>query len=448
MKASEVMSQISNMTSFQTTAKVNSAKNSSFQDIMGSNLQSKQDSDNSYPVNKKTSPARDSNTSTVTNKTSKTATNDTKKANETESSNVISNDKDNVEEKINQLVTEVKEILMDNLKITEEQLEDIMSTLGLNYLQLLEPSNLAQVFVEANGLTDKAQMLTSQLLSDQFSQLVEQVGQVDLEALGLTTEDVAAYIENLNLNNNNAESFNVAEEVITAVEKTEPEEGNADNLKTLNDESSAENNEIKVDVQKYTTDDDANFSDSHQQKQDTSVENANLNTILNNVSKVSTVESFGNELVQVQQVRDIVNQVVEQIKVVIKPEQTSMEMNLNPESLGKVNLLVAQKDGALTAQFTVQNEVAKEALESQMQILKENFNTQGLKVDAVEVTISNLPFSQDNMSEGSKEQYKSSGKKKNINLADLDIIEEDLSAEEAMKIDMMHKSGNSVDYSA
>ena len=125
-----------------------------------------------------------------------------------------------------------------------------------------------------------------------------------------------------------------------------------------------------------------------------------------------------------------------------------MEMNLNPESLGKVNLVVAEKNGLLTAQFTVQNEIAKEALESQMQTLKENFTNQGLKVDAVEVLVSNSPFSQDNMSEGSKEQQKSSGKKKNINLADLDLLDDDITEEDAMKIDIMSQNGNSVDYSA
>lgn len=448
MKASEVMSQISNLASYQTTSKANSVKNSSFQDVMSSNLQSKQENNKSNAVDKKSSSVSNSNNSAVTNNATKKATNDTKKSDLEVSTNNDSKGTNPIADKLNQLTTEVKNIVMDTLKITEEQLEEIMSTLGLNYLQLLEPSNLAQVFMEANGLTDPTQMLTNQDFTDQFSQLVEQVGQIDLEDLGLTAEDVTAYIENLNLNNN--AEINPTEETLVsnAVDKTDSEEDNIDNQKTSIDESTVQNKEIKVDVQKYTSDNEANSSDSQQQKQDPSIEQANLNTILNNVTKVSTVESFGDELVQVQQIRDIVNQVVEQIKVVIKPEQTSMELNLNPESLGKVNLVVTQKDGMMTAQFTVQNEIAKEALESQMQVLKENFNMQGLKVDAVEVTISNLPFSQDNMSEGGKEQHKSSGKKKNINLADLDFVEEDLTAEEAMKIDMMQKSGNSVDYSA
>ena len=446
MKANEVMSQIPTITSYQASSKVNTGKNTDFQGIMDGNLQSREENNNSQTVDKKTSVVSQSNNKTTNNDDSKKTVNETKKSDLTDATNNVSNDKNPIEDKLNQLTTEVKNIIMDNLEITEEQLEVIMSTLGLNYLQLLEPSNLAQVFMEANGLSDPTQMLTDQLLSDQFSQLVEQIGQVDLKEIGLTTEDIALHLENLNLNN--AEDAPAEEAMVTTTVNDDSEEDVVNNQKTLNQKSTMENQNIKVEVQKHTTDSDADTSSSNKQNHDASVEHANLNTILNNVTKVNTVESFGNELVQIQQMRDIANQVVEQIKVIIKPDQTSMEMNLNPESLGKVNLVVAEKNGLLTAQFTVQNEIAKEALESQMQTLKDNFTNQGLKVDAVEVLVSNSPFSQDNMSEGSKEQQKSSGKKKNINLADLDLLEDDITEEEAMKIDIMSQNGNSVDYSA
>lgn len=446
MKANEVMSQIPTITSYQASSKVNTGKNTDFQGIMDGNLQSREENNNSQTVDKKTSVVSQSNNKTTNNDDSKKTVNETKKSDLTDATNNVSNDKNPIEDKLNQLTTEVKNIIMDNLEITEEQLEVIMSTLGLNYLQLLEPSNLAQVFMEANGLSDPTQMLTDQLLSDQFSQLVEQIGQVDLKEIGLTTEDIALHLENLNLNN--AEDAPAEEAMVTTTVNDDSEEDVVNNQKTLNQKSTMENQNIKVEVQKHTTDSDADTSSSNKQNHDASVEHANLNTILNNVTKVNTVESFGNELVQIQQMRDIANQVVEQIKVIIKPDQTSMEMNLNPESLGKVNLVVAEKNGLLTAQFTVQNEIAKEALESQMQTLKDNFTNQGLKVDAVEVLVSNSPFSQDNMSEGSKGQQKSSGKKKNINLADLDLLEDDITEEEAMKIDIMSQNGNSVDYSA
>lgn len=443
MKASEVMSQLSAMTSYQAGSRGNIAKNTDFQGVMDSNLQSRQENHSSNKVYKKSTSVNYRDNSMTKNDTSNKTDNNTKKTNLADSTNKVNNDKNPIEEKLNQLTTEVKKILMENLEVTEEQLEDIMATLGLNYLQLLDPSNLAQVFMEAKGIIDPTQMLTDEFLLDQFSQLVEQV---DLEGMGITTEDIAAYLDDSNLNNSEVDP--AGKEVVATTVDTDFDEDAVNEQKTLSNESTLESHDIKVEVQNYSTDSNADTSDSKQQNQDASVEQANFNTILNNVTKVSTVESFGDELVQIQQIRDIVNQVVEQIKVVIKPEQTSMEMNLNPESLGKVNLVVAQKDGLLTAQFTVQNEIAKEALESQMQTLKENFATQGLKVENVEVLVSNSPFSQDNMSEGSKEQQKSSSKRKNINLADLDMIEEDITEEDALKINIMNQNGNSVDYSA
>lgn len=448
MKANEVMSQISAITNYHASSKGNVAKNSEFQGIMDNNLQLKQESNNRQTVDKKDALISNSNNETTKNEASKKTDDTTKMSSLQDSTNKVNNEKNPIEDKLNQLATEVKNLIMENLEITEEQLEDIMATLGLNYLQLLEPSNLAQVFMEANGLNDPALILTDELLSNQFGQLVDQIGQIDLEEVGLTTEDITSYLENLNLNN--SEDMHAEEAVVTTIveEDSDTDSEVLNSKNSLNTESALNNNDTKVEVQKYTTDSDRDSSSSRQQSQDPSVEQANFNTILNNVTNVSTVESFGNELVQIQQMRDIMNQVVEQIKVIIKPDQTSMEMNLNPESLGKVNLVVAQKDGLLTAQFTVQNNVAKEALESQMQTLKENFTNQGVKVDAVEVLVSNSPFSQDNMSEGSKEQQKSSGKRKNINLADLDMVEEEITQEEAMKIDMMNKNGNSVDYSA
>ena len=60
---------------------------------------------------------------------------------------------------------------------------------------------------------------------------------------------------------------------------------------------------------------------------------------------------------------------------------------LNPENLGKVHVAVTAKQGIVTAQLTAQNEQVKAALENQMTALKEQFNNQGVKVEAVEITV-------------------------------------------------------------
>lgn len=88
----------------------------------------------------------------------------------------------------------------------------------------------------------------------------------------------------------------------------------------------------------------------------------------------------------------IVEQVVHHVRIRVLPQTTSMELQLNPESLGRVNLTVTSQNGTSTATLTVQNEVAKEALESQITVLKENLESHGLKVESVEVTVSEFGF--------------------------------------------------------
>jgi flagellar hook-length control protein FliK len=62
----------------------------------------------------------------------------------------------------------------------------------------------------------------------------------------------------------------------------------------------------------------------------------------------------------------------------------------------------------MTAQFAVQNELSKEALESQMQTLKDALNQQGIKVDSIEVTVQANAFN-----ENAPEDKDSRSKEKN-----------------------------------
>ncbi len=110
---------------------------------------------------------------------------------------------------------------------------------------------------------------------------------------------------------------------------------------------------------------------------------------------------------------NIVNQVVEQIKVTMGKEMTNMQLQLNPESLGKVLVSVTSNHGVMTANFTVQSEEAKEALQSQMFALREALESRSLKVDAVEVEVSDFTFSQSSQadSQNQKEFEKGSGRR-------------------------------------
>lgn len=111
---------------------------------------------------------------------------------------------------------------------------------------------------------------------------------------------------------------------------------------------------------------------------------------------------------------DIVQQVVNHVRIRVLPQTTSMELQLNPASLGRVNLNVTSQNGTATATLTVQNQVAKEALESQLTVLRENLESQGLKVEAVEVNVSEFGFKhpEDSNSNQAKQNKKSSQNKR------------------------------------
>ena len=89
---------------------------------------------------------------------------------------------------------------------------------------------------------------------------------------------------------------------------------------------------------------------------------------------------------------EIVRQIIDAVKVNVNRTSTEMELQLHPESLGKVNLVVAAKDGIITAQIAAQDEAVKNVIENQLVMLKESFEQQGLKVEAVAVTVQSHGF--------------------------------------------------------
>lgn len=144
----------------------------------------------------------------------------------------------------------------------------------------------------------------------------------------------------------------------------------------------------------------------------------------------------------------IVEQVVNHVKIRVLPQTTSMELQLNPESLGRVNLNVTSQNGMATATLTVQNQVAKEALESQLTVLRENLESQGLKVEAVEVNVSEFGFKHPEDSNSSQyEQHKKSQRNRRFRFDSVEEVED--SAEAAVMTSEDRRDENSVvDYTA
>ena len=150
---------------------------------------------------------------------------------------------------------------------------------------------------------------------------------------------------------------------------------------------------------------------------------------------------------------ELMQQVVDFAKLHVKEDTTSLEMQLNPEKLGKLMIHVSEKAGEVTAEIKTQNEVVKEALESQIATLKTSLEGQGVKVNAVEITVASHAFEEnlDKQADAGTEQNKeqehaqNQSTRKNLIVSELDDLTGLLSEEEMLVAQIMKDHGNSVD---
>ena len=156
-----------------------------------------------------------------------------------------------------------------------------------------------------------------------------------------------------------------------------------------------------------------------------------------------------------QQTADIMNQIVNQASMTITETVTRMEMELNPQHLGRMIMQVAQQEGVVTARLIAQNENVRAAIETQIAQLRENLEQRGIRVDAVEVTVGTHEFER-NLEEGmSQQQFEGNeeerrgdqrARNRNLNRDELDELAGDLTEEEELAAQIMRDNGGTLDY--
>lgn len=385
----------------------------------------------------------------------------------------VNADLKSVENVANEITNEV----MDTLGVDDETLANAMTALGFSALDLLDTSNLAKLVLTINGSSEFTDLLTDENMMNQLNSLIDVVENINLEELtGMSKEDFVTALansmqqsdiedENLMTTVSDGETFNVVQEdtpdrqvnvqtdvsdnitdakqdVTVVVEKkqSEAEQGSAQT------DSDAGKNMSEEIAESTLSDDDAVSS------RQTNVQNNFIQNMEQAAANVEQTQSTRPDTVRMQQMVDIVNQVVEKIKVSIGTDSTSMEMQLNPEHLGKVLLNVSSKDGMMTAVFSVQSEEAKAALESQMFTLRENLELRELKVDAVEVNVSDFDFSRSDqaMDGGQSKADDGNGKQMKFDFGDDSSDESAISNEEkeAVRKQVMRDNGSQIDFTA
>lgn len=330
-------------------------------------------------------------------------------------------------------INELKSTIMDMLDIDEEQLENMLSSMGINISSLLDPEQLKNFVLQATNSTP-VDLVTNEILSNLLKDLTSAVEDIKSK---LSKEDVQMIIYNSNVVNNMLGESN---------DKTTDNKPITKDM-VVEDNNLAEDNVSKVKVVVEDNRDSSTGSQNGNASSNTYSEQDIANTVVNNIKDaVTNVEGFTREMSASEvNTADIINQIVEKVKVSIKSDSSTMELQLYPEHLGKLQISLASKGGIVTVSIVAENELAKAAIENSINTLKESFVNQDIKVEAVEVSVSTAAFSQNQDRQTGESQEGKQGGKRRINLGDL-LEDEELSENEELEIQMMKEEGRSVSY--
>ncbi len=408
-----------------------------------------------------------------------------------------------------------EEVLEENFDISEEDLEQLMAELGLTAADLLQPQKLTVLVQNLTGADDAASLL----ISADFQTTLEQVNGL-IEAFcaenGLTQEQftdlLAEFSEVLDqmieevkelLGEAPAEQTEVplmqegaqtdgAEQAVTAIsQEPETETRTERTVQTAAQDAAEPVREAPVREAVSETEqtaepaerpaeqaaDAADGQDADGAWKDSLGENDTQGSLTEEHTTSDTqtehMEAFANTHVTNAQAADptgempaptqnylelehLMDQLEGLARTYASAAGTTVEMQLNPENLGKLVLTVTEKHGSVTAQIETTNEQVKESLQAQLIELRSTLMAQGVRVDAVEVTVATHEFEQ-NLDQNAaasgqtaeqEQQERSANGRRNLDSRSLDELSGLMSEEEALVARMMRDNGGTVDYTA
>lgn len=408
---------ISQVSPVKTDSLVSSAKagakanDSTFQDMLSTSAQSQN--------NKTEVKAENSNASKKAEDVNKASgakkTDTTKKSKEVDSINTSKNAEDVPKEVAEAIQSQITEAVAKELNVTPEELLDALNELGLEPIDLLDNTVIPAVVAKVNGAENMLAIATDENLYETVVEVSELVNDIKGD-IDITDEKYDSFINK---------------------------------VKEASAESGAEVTGTQINIDEDLKNDKGE-SNAQSEGQFGNQPGSLANQILDNIREAvetrnETTTSYANN------VEEIYNQIEQSLKVNLTKEVTELEINLHPASLGNVKINLASKDGMVTANFITQNDAVRAAVEAQLIELKESFEEQGIKVDAIEVMVASHAFDE-NLSQNGEtnaDDYNAPKRRRSINLNDLtEDAELELTDEIELAREMMMANGNSVDYMA
>ena len=380
---------------------------------------------------------------------------------------------------LKEAIEEVKDVIKDKLGITDEELTQVMETLGLTMADLLDPKTMTDIVAAVKEVTP-VDIVADDTLSGIVTDLQGTVREITsdlVQKLDVTPEEFKE------LKNTFAETKQETTEYEVVSPKPEADKENNEDLKVAGDyaDPKPERDTVRTPAEAVTTvktedqpDRTERISGGSEGREEVSLnvkvedrrdqgENAmtgenrqgeaasddifrsgqgrvrhteahadvtannnhiffqNLNTAVESTLEGIAATEAPAPGTTMADAMDLINQINSQIRAVVDNETQSLSMQLHPQSLGRLNVELVTKAGQLTAQFEAENASVKAALETRLVELKETLEQRGVRVESVEVTVASHEFEQNLMGgeqsgAASQESGSRRGRTRSINL--------------------------------
>ncbi len=382
------------------------------------NNKSYKDNKDNNKVNNKTKDLSDKEATTLKQK-DKVQSNESTKVEEKNNIDKIDNDTEKaiiVEEDILNKLSEI-------LGISNEQVMDILSSLSMSISMLQDNQNLIKFLQSAFDVESPVELLAINNIKDIMKDITDIAKSIDYTDLISLDENAKGKITEI-INKNNLKDVTLLSSTTDIKKKIDAllEELNGSVEETIVIQSKLPTKNVLENINLENTDQLVNVEDvknikaidgkvGYHQENNQNMNNSqnqslvemlkqnnleltskqelfNIGEVANNSTKVYNTSLPKTQVLRNINTTDIVNQIMEKIKVSIKPEISEVKMILKPEQLGEVSLKIATQNGIVTAQFIAENQKVKEIIESNFNQLKDMLNEQGIDVGALEVNVS------------------------------------------------------------
>ncbi len=340
---------------------------------------------------------------------------------------------------LSDVMQQILQQITEQLGVSQEEVLQAMDALGISMEDLSQ--NMAALLSELTG-ADQMAVLTDESLYTQVSDLanaVEQTIEELADDLGMDKEQLTALLQD-SVKKPEEPVIVVEQELTTPVSDVQQESTGDQEVQT------AAATDIEAE-QPHETKREEN-GNMQQQMQDMQKPAENLQQTQGSaIAAEQTTERF-----DLQRTQKIIDQIADYVKIHSSEKLTSMEIELNPASLGSVNLHVSSKGGVISAQLYAQDEAVRAALESRVAALKESLEAQGMRVDAIEITEHSHQLEQNLDQNGGQQESAEAQKKSGRRLLNLDELpeeeayEEEMTQAEKLQIEMMRMGGNKLNF--